>query len=59
MSTLSSNSTTAQVNASYDDNSSYFEDRSVAKARAFVYRPVSPSPTGLASGLGAKSNSGA
>ena len=36
MSTLSSSSTTAEVNASYDDNSSYFEDRSVAKARAFV-----------------------
>ena len=36
MSTLSSASTLAQVEAAYADNASYAEDNSVAKARAFV-----------------------
>lgn len=36
MSTLSSSSTLAQVEASYDDNASWTEDKSTAKARAFV-----------------------
>src|SRR5688572_20583284 len=35
MSTLSSASTLAQVEAAYDDNASYTEDGSVAKAKAF------------------------
>lgn len=36
MSSLSSASTLAQVEAAYDDNASYAEDGSVAKAKAFV-----------------------
>lgn len=36
MATLSSASTLAQVKAAYDDNASYEEVGSVAKARAFV-----------------------
>lgn len=36
MSTLSSASTDAQVEAAYDDNASWFEDQSVTKAKAFV-----------------------
>ena len=36
MSTLSSSSTDAQVLASYDDSASYFEDGSVAKAKAMI-----------------------
>ena len=36
MSTLSSASTTAEVRAAYDNNASWFEDQSAAKARAFV-----------------------
>ena len=36
MSTLSSSSTLAQIEAAYADNASYAEDNSVAKARAFV-----------------------
>lgn len=36
MSTLSGSSTLAQVRAAYDDNASYAEDASVAKAKAFV-----------------------
>jgi hypothetical protein len=36
MSSLSSTSTDAQVWASYDDNASYAEDVSVAKAKAFT-----------------------
>lgn len=36
MSTLSSSSTLAEVNAAYDDNASYAEDNSPAKARAFI-----------------------
>ena len=36
MSTLSSTSTLAEIQAAYDDNGSYLEDASVAKARAFV-----------------------
>ena len=36
MSSLSSSSTLAAVEASYDDNASYAEDGSVAKAKAFV-----------------------
>lgn len=36
MSTLNSSSTLAEINAAYDDNASYYEDNSVAKARAFV-----------------------
>jgi hypothetical protein len=35
MSTLSSTSTDTEVWAAYDDNASYFEDGSVAKAKAF------------------------
>ena len=36
MSTLSSASTLAQVQAAYDDNASYAEDNSVAKCKAFI-----------------------
>lgn len=36
MATVDSSSTDAQVQAAYDDNASYAEDRSVAKARAFL-----------------------
>ena len=36
MSTLTSASTDAEVEAAYDDASSWYEDQSVAKARAFV-----------------------
>lgn len=36
MPSLTSASTLAQVEASYDDNASYAEDASVAKAKAFV-----------------------
>ena len=36
MSTLNSTSTLTEVKASYDDNSSYAEDASVAKAKEFV-----------------------
>lgn len=36
MSTLSSASTLAQVQAAYDDAASYYEDASVAKAKALV-----------------------
>ena len=36
MSTLSSTSTDAQVRAAYDDNASYSEDGSLAKAKALV-----------------------
>lgn len=36
MSTLSSASTLAEIEAAYDDNASYAEDNSAAKARAFV-----------------------
>lgn len=36
MSTLSSASTTEEVQAAYDDNASYFEDGSLEKARIFV-----------------------
>ena len=36
MSTLSSTSTLAEIQASYDDNASWFEDNSVSKARAFA-----------------------
>jgi hypothetical protein len=36
MSTLSSTSTDAEVYAAYDDNASYAEDASAAKARAFT-----------------------
>ena len=36
MSDLSSSSTLAEVQAAYDDNASYEEDSSIAKARAFV-----------------------
>ena len=36
MATVDSTSTDAEVKAAYDDNASYLEDRSVAKARAFV-----------------------
>lgn len=36
MSTLSSTSTLAQVEAAYIDNASYAEDSSVAKAKAFI-----------------------
>lgn len=36
MSTLTSSSTDAEVEAAYDDNSSWYEDGSVAKAKAFV-----------------------
>jgi len=36
MSTLSSSSTDAEVRAAYDDNASYEEDGSLAKAKAFV-----------------------
>jgi hypothetical protein len=36
VSTLTSASTLAQVNAAYDDNASYEEDVSVAKAKAFI-----------------------
>lgn len=36
MSTLSSASTNAQVEAAYDDNASYAEDASVTKAKAFI-----------------------
>ena len=36
MSTLTSASTLAQVQASYDDNASYAEDNSVGKCRAFL-----------------------
>lgn len=35
MASISSTSTLAEVQASYDDNASYAEDGSVAKARAF------------------------
>lgn len=36
MSTLTSASTDAAVQAAYDDNASYDEDASVAKAKAFI-----------------------
>jgi len=36
LSTLSSSSTLAEIQAEYDDNASYAEDDSVAKAAAFV-----------------------
>ena len=36
MSTLSSASTLAQIEAAYDDNASYAEDNSVAKCRGFI-----------------------
>ncbi len=36
MSTLTSTSTDTEVIAAYDDNASWYEDASVAKARAFV-----------------------
>ena len=36
MSSLSSTSTLAEINAAYADNASYLEDNSPAKARAFV-----------------------
>ena len=36
MGDLTSSSTLAEVQASYDDNASYFEDNSIAKAKAFV-----------------------
>lgn len=36
MATVSSSSTRAQIEASFDDNASYAEDNSVTKARAFV-----------------------
>ena len=36
MSTLTSASTLAQVQAAYADNASYVEDNSVAKCRAFI-----------------------
>lgn len=36
MSTLSSSSTLAEVEAAYDDNASYAEDGSAAKAAAFI-----------------------
>ena len=36
MSTLTSASTDVQVEAAYDDNASYREDQSVAKAKAFL-----------------------
>jgi len=36
VSTLSSSSTLAEIQASYDDNASYAEDDSTAKAAAFV-----------------------
>lgn len=35
MSTLTSSSSLSDIQASYDNNASYFEDNSVAKARAF------------------------
>lgn len=36
MSTLSSSSTIAEVKDAYDDNASYYEDNSVAKAKGLV-----------------------
>lgn len=36
MATLSSTSTLEEINAAYDDNSSYHEDASTAKAAAFI-----------------------
>ena len=36
MSTLSSSSTTAEIQAAYDDNGSYEEDGSVTKCAAFI-----------------------
>lgn len=36
MSSLSSTSTLAEIEASYDDNASYAEDNSASKAKAFV-----------------------
>lgn len=36
MSSLSSTSTNAEVEAAYDDNASYAEDVSLAKCRAFI-----------------------
>lgn len=36
MSTLTSTSTDAEVEAAYDNNASYFEDRSVDKCGAFI-----------------------
>lgn len=36
MSTLDGNSTYEQVRQSYDENASYIEDDSIAKARAFI-----------------------
>lgn len=36
MSTLTSSSTRAEINAAYLDNASYEEDGSVAKAKAFI-----------------------
>jgi hypothetical protein len=36
MSTLTSTSTLAEIQAAYIDNASYLEDGSVAKARAFI-----------------------
>lgn len=36
MSTLDSSSTLAEINAAYDDNGSYEEDASTAKAAAFI-----------------------
>jgi len=36
MSTLTSSSTLAEIEAAYDDSASYAEDRSPAKAKAFI-----------------------
>lgn len=36
MATLTSSSTYTEVEESYKDNASYFEDQSVAKARAYI-----------------------
>ncbi len=36
MSTLSSTSTLAEIQAAYDDNASYLEDASVSKCKAFI-----------------------
>ena len=55
MSTLSSSSTIAQIKAAYDDNASYDEDASVAKAKAFITACrllIRKTPEELAKGTG-------
>lgn len=58
MATLSSTSTLAQIQAAYDDNASYAEDGSVAKAKVFVTACrllLRRTPSGVTHGAGSVS----